>query len=151
MSQVVDTDPLNERATVLADLSEPDSLPAGRFNCFILTQALRYIPDLDVTIRNAWRALMPGGTLLISVLTLSGVDPVRREADLRRLTPLGLERVVARTCQGAEIETRGYGNGLVGTPIVMGLSTQDQTESETRSDDAGFSVVVCARIRKSVG
>ena len=136
---------------MIADLSEPDSLPVGRFDCFILTQTLQDMPNVDIAIRNAWRAMAAGGTLLIAVATLRDLDPVRGGTYLRRLTRLGLERVVARTCQGAEIETRGYGNMLVGTATPIGRSTQHPTQSQIESYDARFPLVACARIRKSVG
>jgi hypothetical protein len=55
---VLDDDVQSARATVVADLAEPGSLPPGRFDAIAL-------PGLDEAARaNAWEALRPGGVLL---------------------------------------------------------------------------------------
>ena len=48
-------------ATIVADLSEPNSLPANRFDCFILTQTLQLVADLEAALENAWQSLTSGG------------------------------------------------------------------------------------------
>jgi hypothetical protein len=55
---VLDDDVQSGRATVVADLAEPGSLPERRFDAIAL-------PALDDAARaNAWAALRPGGILL---------------------------------------------------------------------------------------
>ena len=55
---VLDDDVRRGRATVVADLAEPGSLPSARFDAVAL-------PELDEAGRaNAWAALRPGGVLL---------------------------------------------------------------------------------------
>jgi len=55
---VLDDDVRSGRASVVADLAEPRSLPEGRFDAVAL-------PALDDAARaNAWAALRPGGVLL---------------------------------------------------------------------------------------
>jgi hypothetical protein len=55
---VLDDDVRSGRATVVADLAEPGSLPEGRFDAVAL-------PDLDGAARaNAWASLRPWGVLL---------------------------------------------------------------------------------------
>ena len=44
-SDVLDVDPANERATVVADLGEAGSLPPERFDCAIVTQTLQYMSN----------------------------------------------------------------------------------------------------------
>src|SRR5262245_60309407 len=39
-AEVIDIDPSNTRATIVADLTREDQLPENRFDCFILTQTL---------------------------------------------------------------------------------------------------------------
>jgi SAM-dependent methyltransferase len=66
-SEVVDIRPDNELATIVADLGEPDSLPTGEFDCFLLLQTLHRVSDPQAALANAWRALAPGGVLLATV------------------------------------------------------------------------------------
>jgi Methyltransferase domain len=74
--EIVDVDTRNPESTITADLSEPDSLTYGRFDCFILTQTLQLVADLDEALRNAWQSLASGGVLLVSVPGITRSDPV---------------------------------------------------------------------------
>jgi SAM-dependent methyltransferase len=66
-SEVVDIRPGNELATIVADLSEPGSLPPDEFDCVLLLQVLHQVSDPQTALANAWRALAPGGALLVTV------------------------------------------------------------------------------------
>ena len=74
---MLDIDPANTNATIVADLGEADCLPAARFDCVIFTQTLHLIPDMRVALANIWRALAPGGVLLLTVPALGRHDTRR--------------------------------------------------------------------------
>ena len=63
-SDVLDIDPDNDQATVVADLSGTTGLPADTYDCFILTQTLGVIFDVGQAVAEAVRLLKPGGVLL---------------------------------------------------------------------------------------
>ena len=149
VAHVLDVDPGNRAATIIADLSEPDALPAGRFQCFLLLQTLQYVSDVEAGLKNAWRALVPGGTLLISVPTITRIDPRARGADSWRFTPAGLERAVRRACPDADVQIRGYGSLVTATAFLMGLASEELTDSERAFFDPDFAVLACARARKA--
>jgi SAM-dependent methyltransferase len=69
-SAVVDIDDANQRATLIADLSEPASLPAEAYDCIILTQTLHLIRRPERCLENCYRGLRPGGTLLATAPSL---------------------------------------------------------------------------------
>jgi SAM-dependent methyltransferase len=149
-SHVLDIDAHNKDATIIADLSEEDSLAHARFDCLILTQTLQYVPDVAAALRNAWQSLAPGGRLLISVPTLSRLDPsILGKTDLWRFTPVGLEKVLADACEGGDIYVRGYGNLCVSVAFLMGLAAQDLTEHEIRFNDPRFPLLACGRAAKA--
>ena len=145
---VLDIDAANDLATIVGDLSELGSLPSERFDCFILTETLQLVPDLYAAVQNAWRSLAPGGVLLITVPTLSRIDPQSRDVDSWRLTPTGLGRVVARSCPGAEVQIEGYGNVLMAIAFLLGLATKDLREEELLASDPDFPIGTCARVAK---
>jgi SAM-dependent methyltransferase len=58
---VVEGNPL---ATIVADLTAADGIPADTFDCVILTQTLQMIYDVRAAIRHLHRILKPGGVLL---------------------------------------------------------------------------------------
>src|SRR5206468_5352487 len=46
-SDVLDINPANSAATIVGDLASADAVPTNSFDCFILTQTLQYIYDLN--------------------------------------------------------------------------------------------------------
>jgi hypothetical protein len=62
-ASVVSINPRNRRATHIADLSEPGSLPAGRFDCVVLADPREVTAT---ALQTALGALRPGGVLLAS-------------------------------------------------------------------------------------
>jgi SAM-dependent methyltransferase len=108
--EIVDNDRTNADATIVADLSEPGSLPSDRFDCFILIQTLQLVADLDAALQNAWQSLAGGGVLLISVPGITRGDTEHARNDRWRFTPSGLDTLLARTCLRARREVVGYGN-----------------------------------------
>jgi SAM-dependent methyltransferase len=72
---VLDVDPANPHATIIADLASADSMPSHSFDCFILTQTLQLIYDMRGAISHAHRILRPGGALLVTVPAVSRVVP----------------------------------------------------------------------------
>jgi hypothetical protein len=146
--EVVDNDANNTEASIVADLAEPHTLPTGRFNCFILTQTLQLVSDLDRAVQNAWLTLTSGGVLLISVPGITRSDPDNVDVDRWRFTPAGLDTLLARACPGGRREVLGYGNLTAATAFLMGLAAEELAESELSANDPQFTVAVCARVEK---
>ena len=91
-TDVLDINPANTHATVVADLGEANSLPAQRFDCVIFTQTLHLIPDMRIAVANVWRAVAPGGVLLLTVSALGRHDARQGfDHDRWRVTRTGLE------------------------------------------------------------
>jgi SAM-dependent methyltransferase len=71
---VLDLDRGNAGATVIADLGEPETLPAAAYDCFVLMQTLQYVARPELALANAWSALRPTGVLLLTVPTVQMID-----------------------------------------------------------------------------
>jgi SAM-dependent methyltransferase len=143
---VLDIDPANPQVGIVADLSDPWSLPAERFDCFILTQTLQYVSDIGAALENAWGLLRSGGTLLCSVPTMSRVDPRAGETDRWRFTPAGLGTLLS-AC-GGEIEVQGFGNLPTQVAFLMGLAAEELEPEELTVYDPDFPLLACARVTK---
>jgi SAM-dependent methyltransferase len=148
VSEILDIDAENARATIVADLSEPGSLPAARFDCFVLTQTLQYVSGVEEALANAWQSLAPGGVLLLSVPSLSRMDAEVPEQDLGRFTVSGVRAALGRACPGGHFEVVGCGNLVAAVASLQGLAAEELRDSELDVVDAAFPVVVCARAEK---
>lgn len=148
-ADVLDIQASNEKATIVADLSKPGSLPVGRFDCVLITQTLQYVRSPDTALENLWQALAPGGSALITVPCTSRVDPDAPDADRWRFTPLGLETLLRRNGEWAELEVYGFGSVLTSAAFLMGLAAEDLRDREVDEQDEFFPLVACARARKA--
>jgi SAM-dependent methyltransferase len=145
---ILDNDPDNDQATIIADLGVPDALPAATFDCAIVTQTLQYVRDPGVASANLARALAPGGVALLSVPSASRIDTHLADSDLWRFTPEGLKLLISQGGYWDAMEVVGYGNVLASVAFLMGLVSEDLRPRELEDHDAYFPLVVCARARK---
>lgn len=144
--QVVDVDPSNAQATLIADLNERSALPQASFDCILLTQTLHLLRDEGTALTNLYGSLRPGGSMLITVPCVARVD--QHCDDYWRYTPLGLEQRLTECCRNASVEVRGYGNVLVAAAALMGLAWQELRTHELEQADPRFPTVACARVVK---
>jgi SAM-dependent methyltransferase len=151
-SDVLDIDPGNRAATIVADLAQPDSLPSDRFDCFLLIQTLQYVADVQAALRNAWKSLRPGGVLLVCVPGISRLDPDPGPAhDLHRFTPAGLAATLRATLPAAEQHTVGYGNLLTAVAFLYGIAAEELRPEELAAYDPHYPVLAAARVVRPAG
>lgn len=146
---VLDINPSNPEATIIADLSEAESIPPERFDCIILTQTLQYVSDIDVALKNAFGSLAPGGVLLLSVPVASRLDPTAGiENDLWRFAPAGLRLTLRDNVYDADVEVTSFGNVLAAVGFFLGVSAEELRGDELSVVDEAFPLVICARVKR---
>ena len=146
--EIVDIDPRNELATIVADLADPESLPEAAFDCAIVPQTLVYVRDLAGAVANLWQSLAPGGTLLITTPAIARIDPDASSEDRWHLTPAGLAEVVRVACPTGDATVTGHGNPLVAIAFLHGLAQEDLSPAELEFEHPLFPIVVTAAVRK---
>jgi SAM-dependent methyltransferase len=140
---VLDVDPTNPRATIVADLADTAALPAGAFDCFLLTQTLHLVYDLPAAVRGCHHLLRPGGVLLVTGPAISRV----RGGDFWRFTPASLGRLLEAAF--APVTVHGYGNVLAATAFLSGMAKEEVPRRLLDEHDPCFPVVVAARAVKA--
>ena len=150
---VLDIAASNTEATFVADLGKAHSLPAERFDCFILTQTLQLVRRPRVAIENCFNTLRPGGVLLVTVPCACRVAPEALASelydDLWRFTPWGLAAILHDVFSPREVQVEGHGNVLATIAFLMGLGSEELRRSEYEVNDPGYPLVACARARKA--
>lgn len=147
-SDIVDIDAANADATIVADLSEPGSLPAAAFDCAVITQTIMLVPDPFTAIENLWRSLAPGGTLLVTVAGISRVDPDGPQIDRWRITPSGFQALVDRVCPDAEHVISGRGNLVTSIAFLQGLAAEELRDEELTRHDPAYPMITAAVLRQ---
>jgi SAM-dependent methyltransferase len=125
--EVLYYDNSNKNATIIGDLTKPDELPEGKVDCFICTQTLNFIFDVQKAIQSCYKLLKKGGCLLC---TVSGICQISRYdmdrwGDYWRFTDLSIRKLFEAIFPKDKIEIQSYGNTLAATVFLQGLALED--------------------------
>ena len=149
-SDILHVDDSNERATLVGDLAEPNDLPADAFDCFICTQTLTYIYDLQQAVETIHRMLRPGGVLLVTVPGISQMSPYDRDrwGEYWRFTAQSLGRLLGKPFGSENVAVEAYGNVLASTAFLQGLCVDDLRRDELEHRDQRYQMLVAGRAVK---
>jgi SAM-dependent methyltransferase len=139
----------NSRATIIGDLADPNTLPAGQFDCVILTQTLYLVFDMPRAIANLHRALCPGGVLLV---TVPGITPLDRAEYLDSwywsLTGPALRRLLSGTFEPDNVEVEASGNLYAATAFLHAAAVEEISKRRLDKRDPVYPVTIAARAIK---
>ncbi len=151
-SDILHADESNPRASLIGDLAAVNPLPSDAFDCFICTQTLTYIYDVQRAVRTIRRILAPGGVLLATVPGISQISPYDRDrwGEYWRFTAQSLGRLLGEEFGSANVEVEVYGNVLASTAFLQGLCTGDLRQDELDHRDQRYPMLVAGRAVKVV-
>jgi SAM-dependent methyltransferase len=150
-SDVLDIDPSNRRATIVADLTKGDSIPSDAFDCFVFTQTLHIIYDIRAALATVARLLKPGGVALCTLPSVSRVnyeDGGLESGDFWRFTAAAVRRLFAEFFPPEAFTIDGYGNVLTCTAFLYGVAPDELTREELDYVDPWFPLIFCVRAVK---
>lgn len=138
---------------IVADLSRPETVPAGVADCFICTQTLNVVYDFKAALASARKLLRPGGVLLGTAPGISQISRYDEDrwGDYWRFTPRALTRVLGEIFDGP-ITVASYGNALAAQALMQGLAVEDLPDRATLDvNDPDYPLIVgfCARVDTS--
>jgi Methyltransferase domain len=139
---VLDVDPLNPLATIVADLANADEIPDEAFDCFILTQTLQFIYDTRAAIAHAYRILKSHGALLATVPAVSQIVADDQLTDYWRFTPASCTELFGEIFGRDSIHVQPHGNVLTAIAFLAGLAQEELTPQELETEDDRFSMLV---------
>ena len=147
---IVDVDPTNEQATVVADLAVGDGLEDGAYDCFVLTQTLQYIADVDAAVRVVHRVLAPGGVVLATVPCITRVTvELPALVDYWRFTEASCRRLFEPVFGAESVSVATYGNLAAAAAFLAGYAVEELSPRERDASDARYPLVVCVRATRA--
>lgn len=104
----------NKNATIVGDLTNPYTLPEAKIDCFIVTQTLNFIYNVNEAVKGIYRMLKPKGVVLVTVAGLSQISryDMERWGDYWRFTDLSIKRLFEDVFGIGNVEVETYGNGI---------------------------------------
>jgi hypothetical protein len=136
--------------TLVADITDLDSVPYDYVDCFICTQVYNFVFDFHSAIRGSYQLLKPGGTLLG---TVSGISPVSRYDAGRwghywSFYPQGIARAFQDVFGNDHVEIHVYGNSLTAAAFVKGISAEELSLNELDYLDSDYPVTIAIKATK---
>lgn len=151
-SEVLDVDANNDKATFIGDLSNAGAIPDNSFDCFILTQTLQYVFDLEAAIKTCYRVLKPGGSLLLTVPGIGQIGKLKSEKEnyLWSFTDTSIQRLLTGVFPQAHVQVKAFGNVLSATAFLYGLGLPEIKKASLDVEDPYYQVIITAAAKKPV-
>lgn len=147
--RILDVSASNPKATIVADLSAPDSLPPNAFDCAIVTQTLQLIYDVRTALKALRRSLRTGGVLLA---TIPGVTPMSLyDQWYWSFTQHSVERLCAEVFQEDTVTIKTYGNALAATCFLEGIALEELDTANLDVRDPAIDVLIAIKVQKALG
>lgn len=148
-TDVLDIDPTNAKATIVADLAAADEVPSNGYDCFILTQTLQLIYDTRAAVTHSWRMLRPGGVLLATLPAVSRLASEAGVTDYWRFTAAACSVLFGEVFGPERVSVWTYGNVLACMAFLTGMAHEELSRRELEANDPAFPLVVAVRATKS--
>lgn len=145
---VLDVDPNNQRATIIADLCHTERLVPDSYDCVVMTQVLPYTESPVAALRNVLLALKPGGVLLCTCPAITPVSPEINERDRwywSVYSPTARLLFDEAGFQPQDLLIESWGNLRVATAFLWGLAQEDLTEADFQPCDVGYPLITTIR------
>jgi hypothetical protein len=149
-SEILHVDPSAADATIIADLSNPDSIPANVADAFICTQTLNFIYEVKNAVQGIHKLLKINGKALITVAGLSQISryDMDRWGDYWRFTDKSLKRLLAEYFDENDIEITTFGNVHSATMFLQGLSMEEVDRHKIMLNDRDYQMIIGAVVIK---
>ncbi|MEA1926202.1 MAG: methyltransferase domain-containing protein [Patescibacteria group bacterium] len=139
-SDVLDIDKKNNKANIHGDLRDLKEIKNDVYDCVIATHTFGVIDEYQKAVKECYRILKPGGTLVATVSAL-GVA-VELEKSFWRFTETSVRYVFGKFFGQENIKVCSLGNVLSGQAFWVGLAAEELSEEELNYNDPRYSIIV---------
>jgi SAM-dependent methyltransferase len=131
-------------ATVIGDLTNPSTLPEGKFDCFVCTQTIHVIFKYMEAIKGAYKILKPGGTMLATLGAIAQISrfDMTRWGDYWRFTTLSAQMSFQEVFGKENIEVNYYGNCLAAVSLLRGIAVEELSVKKLDIQDLNYPVII---------
>ena len=148
---ILHADATNQCATIVGNLAQTDVLPEAAFDCIVLTQTLHFLFDMRAGVATLYRALKPGGVLLLTMPGITQVDSGAWGNNLAwSVTAAAARHLLELRFQSNAVAVEAHGNVFAATAFLYGLAIEELDRADLDVDDANYPVIVAARAIKTI-
>jgi SAM-dependent methyltransferase len=148
ISDVLDIDAKNHRATLIADLADASGVPADLFDCIICTQTLQMIYDVRSAVSHLYRILKPGGVLLVTTHGTGMLDAGECYCEYWRFTVASARKLFAEFFPMENVQVESHGNVFALLTFLEGLALEEVRTKELDYHDSRYELLITVRAIK---
>jgi hypothetical protein len=150
ITEILHVDKDDKSATIIADLTVPDSVPESIADTFICTQTLNFIYDAKTAIKSIHKILKPNGKALITVAGLSQISryDMDRWGDYWRFTDKSLRLMLTETFGEENTHIEIMGNVYGATMLLQGIAFEEVNIAKLAVKDENYQVIIGAVVTK---
>jgi SAM-dependent methyltransferase len=149
ISDVLDIEESNRRASIIADLTRAEKVPSNTFDTIICTQTLHLIYDAGSAVKTLGRILKPGGILLA---TFPGISQTSCETfdehHCWAFTKLSARQLFEEAFPPTSFQIGAHGNVLAAVAFLEGLAVRELRKEELDHHDPDYEVLITLRAVK---
>jgi SAM-dependent methyltransferase len=139
----------NPHATIVGNLTHGEQIPSNAFDCFILTQTLHLVYDLNSALNTIYRILKPGGVILATVPGISQVsEDTWTDYWCWSFTQLSAKKVFTEVFPENNLEIEVFGNVLAATSFLQGIAAEELTPRELDYRDPHYQMLITIKAVK---
>lgn len=137
---------------VIGDLTTGVGCEDNVADCFILTQTLPFIFDIDAAVNNVIKMLKVGGTALFTLRGISAISKYDydRWGDYWGFTKKSALKLFEKYSDLVDVEVISYGNAKIATEFLYGLSQEEIDMNDYKYNDDLVPVIIGVRIMKNI-
>jgi len=137
-------------ATWVGDLASCPQIPDNTYDCFIITQTLHYLYDMEAGVREICRILKPGGSVLCTVPGISQISrfDMDRWGDRWRLTSLSASELFATSFGSDDYEVATFGNAHAAVCFLQGVPVERVNKTRLAANEPDYQLIVTVRATK---
>jgi hypothetical protein len=149
-SDILHVDQTNPQATITGDLSHADHIPAEQFDCIVLTQTLHLIFDFKSALKQCYRILKHGGTLLLTVPGITPIDHGQwKDTWYWSFTGKSIQKLLSEHFDPLNIQVQTHGNVLAATAFLYGMGHKEISAKQIVQNDSHYQVIIAAKATKN--
>lgn len=149
-SLILHTVPNKKNVDIVGNLETGEGIPENMVDCFILTQTLLCIFDVQSAVRNAVKILKPGGALLLTVPGITQISnfDYDRWGQYWSFTDQSIRKLFEQIVPPENIVVKTYGNVKIASAFLYGLALHEMKKKDLDFNDHNFQMVIAAVVKK---
>lgn len=137
----------NSKATIVGDLTNAANLNSNCYDCFICTQTLHLIFDIQKAVKTMYRILKPEGVALVTFPGISQISYDRWSTEWRwGFTPKLAEKLFGEVFGPSNFSLQVFGNKISAVAFLQGIPASELTQEQLdfRDDRVDLLITIAA-------